>query len=171
MLSNAPWKYRHAALSAISIIGEGGYVVISAHLSQVMDLVLPYMNDPHERVRWAACNTIGQMSIDFGPQLQAQHHDRIIPLLLNLIKDNKCPRLQSHSAAAIVNFCEKSTCEILKPYVPELLENLSNLIKLQNPLSLENAITAIAAIAKSIQREFIPVLNYFISLLIIILFL
>ena len=41
---------------------------------------LPKMNDPHPRVRYAACNAIGQMCTDFEPTIQKKCHETIVPV-------------------------------------------------------------------------------------------
>lgn len=51
MLSHADWKQRHAALMAISAIGEGCHKQMEAMLDDVMSGVLNFLKDPHPRVR------------------------------------------------------------------------------------------------------------------------
>ena len=35
--------------------------------------------DPHAKVRWAACQAVGQLCTDLGPDLQEAEHARIVP--------------------------------------------------------------------------------------------
>lgn len=56
-----------------------------------------YLQDPHPRVRYAACNAIGQMSTDFANVFQKKFHDKVIPGLLMLLDDNANPRVQAHA--------------------------------------------------------------------------
>lgn len=123
MLSNPDWKQRHAALMAISAIGEGCHKHMEAMLPQimegvpgVMESVIRYLQDTHPRVnttlnfclypniftvcfqvRYAACNAIGQMSTDFAPVFEKKFHDRVVPGLLMLLDDNANPRVQAHA--------------------------------------------------------------------------
>ena len=53
----------------------------------------------HPRVRYAACNAVGQMSSDFAPTLQKKFHDKIVPSLLLLLDDNLNPRVQAHAGS------------------------------------------------------------------------
>lgn len=46
MLSNTDWKYRHAALMAISAVGEGCHKQMEAMLVQIMDGIVNYLQDP-----------------------------------------------------------------------------------------------------------------------------
>jgi hypothetical protein len=55
-------------------------------------MILPHFTDPHPRVRWAACNTFGQMFTDFGPTIQSKYHARVLPALMNVMEDRDNPR-------------------------------------------------------------------------------
>ena len=62
--------------------------------------------DPHAKVRWAACQALGQLCTDLGPELQQDEHTRILPGLMAVMGDFSQPRVQAHAAAAVVNFSE-----------------------------------------------------------------
>ena len=64
------------------------------------------LSDPNAKVRWAACQALGQMCTDLGPKLQTAEHARILPALQRTMEDFTEPRVQSHAAAALVNFAE-----------------------------------------------------------------
>ena len=51
----------------------------------------------HPRVRYAACNAIGQMSTDFPSVFQKKFHEYVIPTLLMLMDDVQNPRVQAHA--------------------------------------------------------------------------
>lgn len=65
-LSSQNWTERHAALMTISNIGEGCAKIMETELPNIINSVVPHLRDPHPRVRYAACNAIGQMSTDFA---------------------------------------------------------------------------------------------------------
>lgn len=148
------WQHRHAALLAISQIGEGCQRQIEAKLGQVIAMALSRFTDPHPRVRWAAINCIGQMCTDFGPRIQEEFHAQIVPSLIAVMDDSANPRVQSHAAAAVINFCDAATPSLIAPYLQALLMKLRSL--LQSPLRLtqEQAVTAIAAVADSADAQF-----------------
>ena len=72
------WHYRHAALMAISYVGEGCKKQMFPILEEVVSAVLPFIQDQHHRVQYAACNALGQMATDFAPKLQNQFHDKVL---------------------------------------------------------------------------------------------
>ena len=79
-LNSPNWKLRHAALSTLSSAAEGSRSFFLSSLSSLLSFVLPRLQDTHSRVRWAACNTLGQMCTDFAPTLQVSFS--LLPLLL-----------------------------------------------------------------------------------------
>ena len=123
MLQNPDWKWRHAALMAISATGEGCHKQMVTYLDQIMNGVLNYINDPHPRVRFACCNALGQMSTDFAPIFEKKFHGKVVPGLLHLMDDNANPRVQAHAGAALVNFSEDCPKNILAPYLDAIIGN------------------------------------------------
>ena len=81
------WKKRHAALMAISQSGEGCEQQMVKQLELIVTTIVTRFGDSHPRVRWAAINTIGQMSTDFGPALQNKLHTCV--LLLEHVSSNQ----------------------------------------------------------------------------------
>lgn len=163
MLSNSDWRYRHAALMAISAVGEGCHKQMEPLLPQIIDGVLNYLQDEHPRVRYAACNAIGQMSSDFAPTLQKKFHQRIVPALLNLLDDNNNPRVQAHAGAALVNFAEDCPKHILVQHLDNVMLKLEAILKgkfnelLKNgtKLVLEQVVTTIASVADTAEEQFV----------------
>ena len=103
MMTSGAWRDRHAALMAISAISEGCRDLMVGELNKVLELVLPALQDPHPRVRWAGCNALGQMSTDFAGTMQESYHQVVLPAIIPVL-DSPEPRVQAHAAAALVNF-------------------------------------------------------------------
>ncbi|CRK99390.1 CLUMA_CG012554, isoform A [Clunio marinus] len=177
MLNNADWKYRHAALMAISAAGEGCHKQMEAILDSIMQGVLKYLMDPHPRVRYAACNAIGQMASDFAPTFEKKYHEQVIPGLLTLLDDVANPRVQAHAGAALVNFSEDCPKSILTRYLDSIMTKLeailtkkiNELVEQGTKLVLEQVVTTIASVADTTGKEFVvyydrlmPCLKYMI---------
>lgn len=163
--SKENWKCRHVGLMALSMIGEGCSEFLKPHLDKIIGMILPLFSDENPRVRWAAANTAGQMSTDFGPKFQRNFHTEIIPRLAQLLDDTANPKVQSHAAAALVNFCEKFEGKLLVPYLHDILSKLLNLLKNQQPHVKEQAITAVASIAGCAEKHFVPYYDSFFPIL------
>lgn len=166
MLQNPDWKFRHAALMAISAAGEGCHKQMEPFLGQVMEGVMNFIQDPHPRVRFACCNAIGQMSTDFAPVFEKKFHARVIPGLLLLMEDSANPRVQAHAGAALVNFSEDCPKNILLPYLDAIMQRLEDVLKAKfnelvekgNKLVLEQIVTTIASVADTAEDKFV---NYY----------
>ncbi|CAG8478858.1 3893_t:CDS:10 [Diversispora eburnea] len=161
MLSSAKWEERHAALMAISAIGEGCVKIMEAELGKIIE-------DPHPRVRYAACNAIGQMSTDFQDSLQKKYHHNVLTNLIPVM-DAPEPRVQAHAAAALVNFCEAADKSILEPYLDTIFERLLVLLNSDRTYVQEQAITSIAMVADSSEDRFVKYYNAIMPLLINVL--
>nr|CAD7437675.1 unnamed protein product [Timema bartmani] len=178
MLANTDWKYRHAALMALSAVGEGCHKQMETSLPQIMNGVLNFLSDPHPRVRYASCNAIGQMSTDFAPVFEKKFHDRVVPGLLMVLDDNDNPRVQAHAGAALVNFSEDCPKNILTTYLDAIMGKLESiltakfkeLVEKGTKLVLEQVVTTIASVADTSEEQFVayydrlmPCLKYIIS--------
>lgn len=178
MLEDPNWKCRHAALMAISAVGEGCYKQMETILPQIMEGVLNFLRDPHPRVRYASCNAIGQMSTDFAPIFEKNFHDKVIPGLLMVLEDNANPRVQAHAGAALVNFSEDCPKNILVQYLNQIMARLeailsakfNELVEKGTKLVLEQVVTTIASVADTSEEQFVayydrlmPCLKYIIQ--------
>lgn len=153
MMSSTAWRDRHAALMAISAISEGCRELMVGELNQVLDLVVPALQDPHPRVRYAGCNALGQMSTDFAGTMQEKYHEIVLSNIIPVLNVPE-PRVQSHAAAALVNFCEEAERSILEPYLQQLLHHLVQLLRSDKRYLQEQALSTIATIADSAETAF-----------------
>ncbi|CCH60500.1 hypothetical protein TBLA_0C07090 [Henningerozyma blattae CBS 6284] len=155
MIVSSEWRQRFAALMALSSAAEGCRDVLIGEINKILDMVLPLINDPHPRVQYACCNVLGQISTDFAPLIQLTSHNKILPALISKLTPNSIDRVQTHAAAALVNFSEHSNKDILEPYLDELLTNLLTLLQRDKLYVQEQALTTIAFIAEAAEKKFI----------------
>jgi importin-5 len=151
---------------AISSIAEGCEKYMKVELKRVLDMILPRLNDPHPRVRWAACNAVGQLSTDLAPKIQIDAHEPIMHSLVPLLETPE-PRVQAHAAAALVNFCEAITSEenIIEPYLDGILERLLGLLRSPKRYVQEQAVTTIATVADAAADKFVKYYDHIMPLL------
>ena len=129
-------------------------------LENIVGMIVANFSDPHPRVRWAAINTVGQMSTDFGPGLQTKLHSVVLPALVTVMDDG-CNRVQAHAAAAVINFCEHCDRKILQPYLQGLLTKLHGLLLRDVRRVQEQAVTAVASVADVAEDYFAPFYDAF----------
>ncbi|ODV97107.1 hypothetical protein PACTADRAFT_74674 [Pachysolen tannophilus NRRL Y-2460] len=169
MLQSQEWRERHAALMAVSSAAEGCRDVLITEIPKILDLILPALNDQHPRVQYACCNALGQISTDFADVIQRTSGDRIIPALILMLNNRNVPRVQTHAAAALVNFSENATKEVLEPYLDDLLSNLLTLLQSPKRYVQEQVLTTIAIIADAAQTKFIKYYDTLMPLLLNVL--
>ncbi|CDI96909.1 importin 5 [Echinococcus multilocularis] len=168
MLQDHDWKKRHAGLMAVSACGEGCHKQMEGMLGSIIQAVVPRMADPHPRVRYAACNAIGQMAADFGPKLHKNYHSAIIPAILHVL-DDEVPRVQANAGAALVNCCETSHKGMLIQYLDDLVKKLEEvmtakfqeMVEKGHKLVLLQTVTSIAAVADAAGENFAPYYDRF----------
>ncbi|TBU51233.1 ARM repeat-containing protein [Dichomitus squalens] len=161
MLASHDWRLRHAGLMAIASIAEGTSKVMQNELGKVIDLVVPMFGDAHPRVRYAACQCIGQLCTDLEEVVQEKFHQQIFAALIPALEAPEA-RVHAHAAAALINFCEGVERETLIPYLDSIVERL---LKLLNPAATdaarqpkryvqEQVITTLAMVADASEATF-----------------
>jgi hypothetical protein len=157
LIQDSDWKKPHAALICISQIAEGCQKVMKeeAILLQLVGLCVAGAQSPHPKVRWAACQALGQLCTDLGPELQESQHATVLPVLMGLMDDFGNPRVQAHACAATVNFAENCDQDILAPYLDTLISKLLALLQNGRKNVQEGALTSLASVADCAQEYFI----------------
>ncbi|KAJ3138200.1 hypothetical protein HK101_003763, partial [Irineochytrium annulatum] len=169
MLGDENWAKRHAGLMAISVMGEGCNDLMKESLRDFVTLILPYLRDAHPRVRYAACNAVGQMCTDFAPDMQNKYCDAMLTGLLPVMEDTANPRVQAHCAAALVNLAEDVRKDQIAPFLDEMFSRLVKLLNSNKMYVQEQAITTIATIADSSEEHFVKYYNDIMPILLTLL--
>ena len=131
----------------------------------------------HPRVRYAACNALGQLATDFSILFQKSFHQKVLPGLLQvMVSDSAFPRVQAHAAAALVNFFEDCPVNVLEPYLDAVMqklefvlsEKMQQLMNIGSRLVLEQILTTIATVADTAEAKFVTYYDRFMPSLKII---
>ncbi|AET40396.1 importin PSE1 Ecym_5663 [Eremothecium cymbalariae DBVPG len=169
MVTSSQWRERFGALMALSSAAEGCRDVLIGEIPKILDMVIPLINDAHPRVQYGCCNVLGQISTDFAPLIQRTSHERILPALISKLTGQSIDRVQTHAAAALVNFSEHATQTILEPYLDSLLTNLLSMLQSSKLYVQEQALTTIAFIAEAAEKKFIKYYDTLMPLLLNVL--
>jgi len=147
------WKYKYAALMALSQVGE--HVEDIKEMDILVSFTLNFFKDEHPKVRYAALHCIGQLSDDKRYDFQLRFSTTIIPALIDSFED-KVPRVIAHGLAALTNFLEGASKKGVEGWIQKILEPCINFIDTGISLVKENAISTIAALAEAARQDFIP---------------
>ncbi|KAJ6487827.1 armadillo-type protein [Mycena sanguinolenta] len=159
MMLSYDWRVRHAGLMAVAAIAEGTAKVMENELGKVVELVTPMFRDLHPRVRYAACQCVGQLCTDLEEVIQERYHQQLFAVLIPTLEDQE-PRVHSHAAAALINFCEGVERDVLLPYLEPIVERLLKLLDpTGDPATVqryvqEQAITTLAMVADASETTF-----------------
>lgn len=160
MLANYDWRQRHAGLMAIAAIAEGTSKIMQIELGKVVDLVTPMFKDGHPRVRYAACQCLGQLCTDLEEVIQEKHHQQLFAALIPTLEASE-HRVHAHAAAALINFCEGVEHDTLVPYLDLIVERLLRMLnanseqgKQEKRYCQEQAITSLAMVADASETTF-----------------
>lgn len=164
MMHHENWKHRYAGLMALSAIGEGCHQQMEHVLEQVLAGVIQFLTDAHPRVRFAACNALGQMSTDFSPVLQKKYAEKVVPALLSVLDNLSCPRVAANAAAALVNFSEDAPKSVVLAYLEKFMtkfqqvlqDSMQMMVQHKRKIVLEQIITTIASVADTAEEGFAP---------------
>lgn len=149
------WEHKYVGIMAIAQTIE--YLPdddIEEQLDHVVHMLLQVLTDSDVRVRYAACQAIGQIALDHQPYVQKEFCNEILPALINTMNDVHL-RVQSHATAAFVNYAEELDKAALGPYSDIIIDILLQKLNSSNYLLVkEQVVTAIAVIAGVIEEDF-----------------
>ncbi|TKR81889.1 hypothetical protein L596_015689 [Steinernema carpocapsae] len=92
MLANKDqWKVRHAAIMGFSTVGEGLKRQMEPMIKQVIEEILPYVEDPHPRVKYAACNASVRCRLTSLRHCRSCAMRRSSPRFCRSWKSSRCP--------------------------------------------------------------------------------
>ena len=145
----AGWRHAHAALHAMCQVVEVAKDTPEAGQiqSQVVACSLRYATHPLPRVRYMALQTLGQLLLDHGPDVQNGHHAQLVPVLLASMDaaNNPSPRVRSHACAATVNFVDFCEPELLGEYLDQVLAASLGVMQVGPRICQEQAVAIVSS--------------------------
>jgi len=147
------WRYKNAALMALSQIGE--YIDEIDRIKELVPIMVTHLTHQNPKVRYAALHCLGQISEDMSGDFQENFHESILPVLYNALSDT-IPRVQAHACAAVTNFMEGCNEVVAEGVTKQLLTKLFDLVHNGISIVKENAITAISSVGEACKEKFEP---------------
>lgn len=151
---------------AFSQVGE--YIDSPEKIAQMIPIVEQHCEHPNPKIRFASLHCLGQVADDLNPEFQQMFHTTVMPALVKCL-DDSVPRVASHACAALTNFAEGASSEILLPHQQLLAQKLLILIKNGISICKENAATALASVVEMTKEAFVPYFQETLQMLIQIL--
>jgi len=148
------WRYRHAGIMCISQTAEGCVEQYQKHLEKLIDFCLILTKDEHPRVRYAAIHCLAQLSTDFVHTLQDKYHSKVVPSLILGMQDST-PKVQAHSATAMINFLDETDVKNITPYLDNTMNCLLGLLHKSKRFVQVQSLSAISAVAECTKGLFV----------------
>lgn len=161
--NEADWRYKHAGIMAFSQVGE--YVDEIEKIGGMMPTIVQHVGHANPKIRYAALHAIGQLADDLPNDFQKTHHATVMPAMVAAL-DDEVPRVQAHACAAITNFSENATKEMLSPHLQALSAKFGQLIQTGISITKEGATTALGTFVEKIGADFVPHFSETIAFLI-----
>jgi hypothetical protein len=165
------WEYQYFSFYVLASFS--GFDQEITKVEKLFNLIFNSTSSPEPKLRFAAIHCINAFCDNYNPSFQTQTIKELIPLLENLLKNERILRNQCEIISTIISFIQFTTSEALKPYVKELFELLLILFKQNNiPVIIRKLVLeAILEIISTMEEEISPyapvafdlILKYFVE--------
>lgn len=146
------WRIRYAALMAISELGQ--FIEENSKIGELVPILQQHATHPHPKIRYAAFQCIGQLSEDYEEQFQSDHHETVIPLLLQGLID-PVSRVKAAAADSLSKFMENCGNTLASSLVSKVMPSVVEVVSTPNcSLVLEYALSALTSISESSKEAF-----------------
>lgn len=119
------WKYKYIAYITIAEIVE--YIDDLGSIQQLIELILTDINHQNVKVQYACIYCIAELADNHDPDFQNQYHARVIPALLEILKNTKVLKIQLEVCDALDCFIEHVTDQDAVKYTQSALDILFGL--------------------------------------------
>ncbi|GBG76318.1 hypothetical protein CBR_g22065 [Chara braunii] len=153
--TDAAWKDREAAVLALGAVAEGCIDGLRPHLNQIVNCLLPLLEDPRPLVRSITCWTLSRyskyvvQSID-SAEGEAQMERVMMGLLRSILDGNKWVQEAACSAFATL---EEDASDHLAPRLEQILRHLMFAFDKYQRKNLRILYDAIGTLADAVQGE------------------
>ena len=134
LIKDNDWRKRVLGLELIFYSGEGCFAWFEPILGEILNSICSLVNDTHPKVRWCICNSIAQLTTDFGPDIHNNYHHLLFPTVFNLVNDPE-EFVRLHAVRAQFNLFSDCPPEIITLYSGRFIDSM--ITQLQD-ISTEN---------------------------------
>lgn len=153
MMAVENWKYKLAALMALSQVGE--YMIDKMNdIAAILVLVNSFVEHENPRLRYACCHVLGQFADDLSPKFQDMYHQQFLQMIVPRLEDT-VPRVRAHCLAALTNFLEFSNTSQIEGMFDHIYTKILHLLLSGITYERENSMSALASLSESSPDIFV----------------
>ena len=153
MMGQQNWKMHHAALMALSQVGEFIAKKIDSDVPAILSIVKGFAANANPRIRYACCHLLGQFAEDLNPDFQTKFHGLFFEVVLPYLSD-PVPRVVAHSLACLTNFLESAPEEVVQPHFGFLFDRICFWLEHGIGYVKESCFSTLAALCESSPNNF-----------------
>jgi hypothetical protein len=86
------------------LIAESCRDYMRQNMDVAMQTAAKGLQDENHRVRYAALSCLALVLTEVSPSAQLKFHQELVPVLLNLISNEKLLKLKTHAISCMINF-------------------------------------------------------------------
>ena len=173
LMRSEAWQKRWAALEALSMLAtSAGCASVIRKKTGLIDQVLPFLKDPHQRVRQVGLECTARFANIFPGDFQDKYGPILLPQLARMSAGVDAPSpsqmmVRGTAMAVLVDFCnpEEEACshETLIPHLKTVLESIGRLLTAAKAHEVvqEKCLVALARVAKIAEEDFGQYYSFF----------
>ncbi|BFU21091.1 HEAT repeat domain containing protein [Entamoeba histolytica HM-1:IMSS-B] len=148
------WNARYAALVALSLSVIPGKYIFKTTMSDLMKIVLKFVNDPHPLVLHALLDLLEELIEAFPKMCRRRHFNEIMQVVI--VSFNSTVVIVQDKACFVVNSLleeDQQTAEKLLPFAQPLMEGIFKTLNTSNLKAVSSALSIIVFITRVLQKQ------------------
>lgn len=144
---------RKAGCVVLGTIVEGLREEARARIEVILPLLIKSLSDQGLHTREAASFALGQYAQHCQPEVHHYHHT-IIPAMIKACNQGDGLFVLIHCCYALEHSCEQLKPNVVKPYLPSLVDCVGRLASNNITMIQKSALSTLASIAIAAEKEF-----------------
>ena len=127
------WKYKYIAYITIAEISK--FINEITNIEKIINMIILDLNNPNPKIQYSSIYCIAELSDHHFPDFQNEYHKKVIPLLIEIMKNSNCLRIQLEICDAIDMFIDHISESDIGQYMQNSLDVLLQVFLKDNNIS------------------------------------
>ena len=135
------WKYKYIAYITIAQISK--FINEITNIEKLINMIISDLKNPNPKIQYSSIYCIAELSDHHFPDFQNEYHKIIIPLLIEIMKNSNCLRIQLEVCDAFDMFLDHISESDVGQYMQNSLDVLLQVFLKDNnfaPIALKEGI-------------------------------
>ena len=127
------WKYKYIAYITIAQISK--FINEITNIEKLINMIISDLKNPNPKIQYSSIYCIAELSDHHFPDFQNEYHKIIIPLLIEIMKNSNCLRIQLEVCDAFDMFLDHISESDVGQYMQNSLDVLLQVFLKDNNIS------------------------------------